>query len=210
MRPKNVGMVFLPRTPSPSPQGTFLLLTHLFFSPRLLSAFIGRSVRIRQCLRSFLSHLSFLLLPCAFFFGFVVVLVYKKKNKNRTLCVVVFGHPLLASSFLSPSYLIGISRLRRSSPRGPPLPSPPPRNQPPPQPILSRGVALRPAIDSDLAILSWANGRLRLQIKRSSRLLLGSAWAGRTGVGPLFGPRSSRRARDYILCPCTSDVDFFF
>jgi hypothetical protein len=97
--------------------------------------------------------------------------------------------------------------LRHTSPHGPPLP----RSRRPPQPqhILSLGVAPRPAIDSDLAILSWANGRLRPKIKRSSRLLLGSARVGRTGVGPLSGPRSSRRARELIMCPCTSRRQLF-
>jgi hypothetical protein len=114
------------------------------------------------------------------------------------LCIAVFGLLLLASFSSPSSCLISISRLRHSSPRGPP-----------PQPILSRGVAPRPEIDSDLAILSWANGRLHPKIRRSSRLLLGSARVGRTAVVPLSGPRSSRRARGLIMCPCTSNVDFF-
>jgi len=155
----------------------------------------------------FLSPLSLLLLPLArFYFYFWIFGLLrswtKKKRTGRTLCIVVFGLLLPASSFSSPSScLIGISHLRHSSPRGP---RPRSRRPPQPPPILSPGVAPRLAIDSDLAILSWANGGLHPKIKRSSRLRLGSAWVRRTGVGPLSGPRSSRRARDPIMCPCTS------
>jgi hypothetical protein len=172
---------------------------------RLLSVFIGRSVRIRQCLRSFYH-------PCPFFCPLFLVCCgpgkkLKIKKKNGTLCIVVFGHLLLASFSSPSSCLISISRLRHSSPRRGP---PPPKSRPPQvQPILSLGVAPRPAIDSDRAIPSWANGRLHPKIKRSSRLLLGFARVGRTDVGPLSGPRSSRRARDLIMCPCTSDVGSF-
>ena len=178
--------------------------SHPFLFPRrLLSALIGRSVRIRQCLRSF-----YPLVPSSF--APVVVLVFFFFFKNRTLCIVVFGFLLTSSFFSSPSCLIGIiiSRLRQSSTRGRHPPPPPPRSRLPS--ILSRGVAPRPAIDSDRAILLWANGRSHPKTKRSSRLLLGSAWVGRTRVEPPSGLRSSRRARDPIMCPCTSDVDFFF
>lgn len=188
-------------SPSPSPQ----VPTHTFlaaaFSP-LSSA--GPFVSGSAYVLFILSPLSLLLCPSRFFF-FLVYLwsPVEKKNRTRTLCIVAFGHLLLAS-FSSPSSSgcpIGISRLRHSSPRRGP---PPPRSRRLPQRILSLGVAPRPAIDSDRAILSWANGRSHPKIKRSSRLLLGSAWAGRTGVVPLSGPRSSRRARDLIMCPCTS------
>jgi hypothetical protein len=178
--------------------------THTRCSLRLLSAFIGRSVRIRQCLPSFHSLSPFFFCPLRLFLwvccgpGFEKK---KKKKEDRTLCVVVFGL-LLASYFSSLPCLIGISRSRWSSPCGPP-----PRSRPL-QPILSRGMAPRPAIDSDLAILSWANGRLHPRIKRSSRLLSGSACVG-TSVRTLSGPRSSRKARERIMCPCTSDVTFF-
>jgi hypothetical protein len=185
----------------PLPLPHKFLYSH-FSRRRLLSAFIGRSVRIRQCLRSFyfIPLIPSSSLPLALFFFGLFVVSGRKKKPNRTLCIVAFGH-LLIASFSSPSSCpIGISRLRHSSPRRGP---PPPRSRPP-QRILSLGVAPRPAIDSDRAILSWANGRSHPKIKRSSRLLLGSAWAGRTGVGPLSGPRSSRRARDLIMCPCTS------
>lgn len=185
--------------PSPLPRSTFSL--------HLLSAFIGRSVRIRRCLRSFYPLVPSSL-PLAFLFGLLFVLVIgkkKKKKRNGTLCIVIFGL-LPIASFSSPSCFIDISRLRHSSPRGP---LPPPRSRPPKR-ILSRGVAPRPEIVSDLAIPSWANGRLRPKVKKSSRLLSGSAWVGKTGVVPLSGPRSSRKARDRIMCPCTSDIDFFF
>lgn len=165
----------------------------------LLSAFIGRSVRTRQCLTSFYPHCPFFFTPCVFFCFFVRPGNWKKKRKG-TLCIVVFGL-LPLPSFSSPSCFIGISRLRHSSPPGP---------LPPPKRILSRGVAPRPEIDSDLAIPSWANGRLRPKVKRSSRLLLVSASVGKTAVVPPSGPRSSRKARDPILSPCTSDINFFF
>jgi hypothetical protein len=194
-----------PRTP-PFPYASQVPFSYLLFSPPSLR--FHRPVRSYQAVPTFfLSPLSLLLLPLApffFFFGFLDCCGpgKKKKGTGRTLCIVVFGLLLPASSFSSPSScLIGISHLRHASPRGPP-----PRSRRPPQPppILSLGVAPRPAIDSDLAILSWANGRSHPKIKRSSRLRLGSAWVGRTGVGPPSGPRSSRRARDLIMCPCTS------
>lgn len=209
---RRMWMVGSPRTSSIHPSAPLSpqVPTHTS-SLRLLSAFIGRSVRIRQCLRSFYPPCPFFFAPLRFLFFLVCCGPPGKKKKKRTgrptLCIVVFGLLLLAF-FSSPSpssCLIGISRLRHSSPRGPR-----PRSRRPPQPTLSLGVAPRPAIDSDLAILSWANGRLHPKIKRSSRLLLGFAWVARMGVGPLSGPRSSRRARDLILCPCTSDVVFFF
>ncbi len=150
-------------------------------------------------------RLSLLLYPLHFFFFFFLcgLLWSWLKKFNWTLCIVVFG--LFLASFSSPSCLIGISRLRHNSPRGRRVP---PRSRLP-QLILSLGVVPHLAIDSDLEILSWANGRLRPKIKKSSRLLLGSAWVGRMGAGQPSGPRSSRRARDLIVYPCTSDVDFF-
>lgn len=64
----------------PSPQ----VPTHTF-SLRLLSAFIGRSVRIRQCLRSFYHPCPFFFAPCAFFFwDFWIIVVLVKKKRNRT------------------------------------------------------------------------------------------------------------------------------
>lgn len=197
--PKNVGGWF-PRTPSlpPSP-------FNLFSPP---------SLRFHRPVRSYQAVPTFFLSPCPFFFTPCIFIWFvvrpgnwkkKKKKRNGTLCIVIFGL-LPIASFSSPSCFIDISRLRHSSPRGP---LPPPRSRPPKR-ILSRGVAPRPEIVSDLAILSWANGRLRPKVKKSSRLLSGSAWVGKTGVVPLSGPRSSRKARDRIMCPCTSDIDFFF
>ena len=187
---------FLPSLPGRVPTRTFSLPPCLRFL---------RQVRSYQAVPTF--FLFYPLFP--FFFcpscgpGFLFFFFLKKRKRKITgrLCIVVFGLLLCASSSSSPSCLIGIiSRLLRSFPRGPlPLPSPP-------KPILSRGVAPPPEIDSDRAILSWANGKSRPKIKRSSRLLLGFAWVGKTGAGQPSGPRSSRRARDLILCPCTSDV----
>ncbi|KAI0286615.1 hypothetical protein BGY98DRAFT_2064 [Russula aff. rugulosa BPL654] len=92
--------------------------------------------------------------PSCFFLLFVTFL----SHRHHHLALAAVLHTRSSSSSSSP-------------PRSP-LPS-----------ILSRGVAPRPAIDSDRAILSWANGRSHPKIKRSSRLLLGSAWVGRTRVG---------------------------
>jgi hypothetical protein len=97
----------LPRTPSLSPQVE--VPTHAF-SLRLLSAFIGRSVRIRQCLRSFFITLvpsSFA--PCAFLFLFlnfwsVAVLDKKKKEPDGryALSYLGFSFLLLLSRHLPP------------------------------------------------------------------------------------------------------------
>jgi hypothetical protein len=177
--PDNFGSLELPPLKVIPP---FLFLVPTYLSLQLRSAFIGRSVRIRLCLPSYRSFGPFFA-HTLFFFGYCVLV-------TRTLCTVVVG--LLLASFSSSPSLVGTSPLRHSPSRGRP-------RSPRPQPILSRGAAPRRATDSGLAILLWANGRLRP--RRSSRLLLGFARVGKTGAGPLSGPRSSRRARDLTMCP---------
>jgi hypothetical protein len=176
------------------PPGHFTLPvpgSYLPFSPS--SPRFHRPVRSYQAVPTF-SPFFCLLCPYAFFFFLVLCVL-----ATRTLCTVVVG--LLLASFSSPHSLVSISRLRHSPSCGRP------RSPPRPQPIPLCGAAPRRAIDSGPAILLWANGRLRP--RRSSRLLLGFARVGETGVGPLSGPRSSRRARDLTMRPCASADDDF-
>jgi len=191
---------WFPRFPLPPPPKVisrllFLVSYLLFlsvFSLPLSSAgpFVSGSAYVLFVLFS-----PFLIWPIRFCFVLVCL------GKTGRICtVVVFGLLSFLASFSSPPCLVGISRLRHSPlSRGRRRP----RSRPEPPILLLCGVAPCRAIDSGLAILSWADGRLH---PRWSRLLLGFAWVGRTGAEPLSGPRSSRRARDLTMCPCASDA----
>lgn len=70
---------YSPQVEAPDPAHTFSL--------RLLSAFIGRSVRIRQCLRSFYPpFVPSSVAPCAFFPGLLWSWCFKKKEPDVMHC----------------------------------------------------------------------------------------------------------------------------
>jgi hypothetical protein len=137
----------------------------LTLSYHLLPSFIGQSFCIRQCL-TYVLFTPLSLLLCPWRF--------------------------LIVCFSSPSCLIGISHMalfptQPSSSSSSEVPS-----------TAAHSVAWGSPTHSDrfgsgnTIVGKW---QIMPKIKRSSCLLLGSAWVGRMGVGPLSGLRSSRMAR---------------